>query len=72
MRRRLVGGELIAQRLDELGLSQSELAARLGVSEASVSRWISGERTVSAPFLVPLGRELDVDPEHLLPLRTGT
>jgi len=35
----------LATRLEELGLSQADLGTRLAVSPASVSRWLSGERT---------------------------
>ncbi len=34
-------------RLTELGWNQTDLAKRIGVSPAVVSRWVSGERTPS-------------------------
>jgi plasmid maintenance system antidote protein VapI len=39
------GGEALIDKLAELGLSQTDLAARVDATGASVSRWISGERT---------------------------
>ncbi len=40
------------------GLTQRELAARLGVSQTTVSFWESGEETPSADHVVALAAEL--------------
>lgn len=38
-------GQRIRQRLDELGMQQNELAIKTGLTEAAISRYISGQRT---------------------------
>jgi transcriptional regulator with XRE-family HTH domain len=37
-------GQRITDRCRELGLTQAGLAARLGTTQAAVSRWMSGDR----------------------------
>lgn len=39
-----VDSTFIRDMLDEFGMSQHQLAGRLGTSEAAVSRWIAGNR----------------------------
>jgi plasmid maintenance system antidote protein VapI len=70
---RLSGGEILLARLGTLKLSQLELADRLGVSTASVCRWISGERTPSLEMALLLETELCIPVESwlLIPV-TGT
>ena len=62
-----------AQRLKryrrERGLTQQELADRIGVSNKSVSRWESGSYP-DVPTLLSLARALDVTVDALL-RRTG-
>lgn len=41
--------------LDDLKLSQAELAERVGVSPATVSRWVQGRQEPTAEFYVALG-----------------
>lgn len=36
-------GQEFRERLESLGLLQQELAAKLGVSAQTVSRWVTGE-----------------------------
>lgn len=45
----MTGTELKAQRT-RLGLTQLELAAKLGVTANSVARWERGERGISEPI----------------------
>lgn len=47
--------ERIRRLLDELRLTQSALAARLGVSPATVSRWVQGKHEPTAQTYVALG-----------------
>lgn len=47
------------------GITQKELAARIGVSEAIVSRWVRGNRFPHAKQLFALAEALDVDAEWL-------
>lgn len=39
---RLVGPDEVRGLMERLGLTQEELAARLGVAQATVSRWLAG------------------------------
>ncbi|HLJ79130.1 MAG TPA: XRE family transcriptional regulator [Acidobacteriaceae bacterium] len=47
--------ERIRRLLDDLKLTQSALAARLGVSPATVSRWVQGKHEPTAETYVALG-----------------
>ena len=49
------------------GLSQSALAAAVGVSTRTVKYWEHGQRTPNATSLLALARHFDVPPESLLP-----
>lgn len=60
---RLDAGELVRDARELAGLSQVELAARLGTAQSAVSRW---ERGIDVPRVDTLGRilqacELEVD-----------
>ena len=57
---------MIALRRRALGISQAELARRLGRSQPLVCRWEAGERLPGAMDLVELGRELELEPEVLV------
>lgn len=48
------------------GLTQGELAARLGIKQASVSAWEVGKTWPDVPNLVPLSRLLGVSIDYLL------
>lgn len=39
------------------GLSQKELAQRIGATEAAVSRWLSGERQPSLRYALAIHRQ---------------
>ena len=49
------------------GLSQSALAAAVGVSTRTVKYWEHGQRTPKAASLLALAHYFDVPPESLLP-----
>ena len=49
------------------GLSQSALAAAVGVSTRTVKYWEHGQRTPNATSLLALANHFDVPPESLLP-----
>ena len=49
------------------GLSQSELAAVVGVSTRAVKYWEHGQRTPNATSLLTLANYFGVPPESLLP-----
>ena len=49
------------------GISQSALAAAVGVSTRTVKYWEHGQRTPNAASLLALAHYFDVPPESLLP-----
>ena len=61
-RRRALADELVARRT-ELGLSQTEVAARMGTSQSAVARLESGEADVRLStlerYVAALERQLD-------------
>jgi len=59
-------GELIARRRRELGLSQTELAERLHVTDKAVSRWETGRGMPAIDSLEPLAKELGLSVSELL------
>lgn len=48
------------------GISQSELAAIVGVSTRTVKYWEHGQRTPNATSLLALAHYFDIPPEYLL------
>jgi len=57
----MTGPDLTAA-LAELGMTQREFAARFGLLEGSVSRWITGKRAIPSwvpPAIELLRRQLD-------------
>lgn len=69
-------GERLRRYRKEKGLTQQELADRVGVSNKTVSRWESGGGYPDVSMLVPLARTLGVAVDDLLdagrPVRTLT
>ena len=61
----MLGPRIAALRRDA-GLSQAELAARLGVSPSAMGMYEQGRREPSAQLLVALARELGVTTDFLL------
>lgn len=58
----------IKQRIKELGLTQTEIARRLGVHKSTVSRILNGEITMSAVMALKLSRLLQLSVDKLLEL----
>ena len=59
--------EVIRQRRKELQLTLKEVAERAGVSEATVSRWESGDiKTLRRPNIEALSKILDISPAILM------
>lgn len=56
----------VSVRREEVGLSQAELAERLGVSQQTVSRWESGLAIPQPQRVVALAKILDFEQERLL------
>ena len=63
---RLVVGARIRSERERQGISQAELAQRLGKSQAAVSFWEGGRRSPDVEDLVLLGEVLRLDPGILL------
>ena len=55
----------IEERLRALGMTQRDFAARLGVSEVTVSRWLSGERNPSIETFSKIADALRTDTSYL-------
>ena len=66
MEKNAVLGTRISELLEQRGISQRELADRVGVSEVSMSRYINGGRTPKAPTLVNIAKELHTTSDYLL------
>ena len=59
-------GHLIAERRLERGLTQVQLAEKLGVSNRTVSKWECGKGFPDVSLLEPLSNELDLSLEALI------
>lgn len=61
-------GQGIAARRKQMGLSQEELARKVGVTRQAVSRWESGSALPSVDNMVELSRALEISVDELLQL----
>lgn len=59
-------GDRIKQKLEELGMSQYELAKKVKITEVSLSRYIKGDRTPKGPVISSIARALGVTSDWLL------
>lgn len=59
-------GQRIGTLRRQMGLSQAELAARLGISASAMGMYEQGRREPSADTLIALSRELGVSTDFLL------
>ncbi|MGE0541262.1 MAG: helix-turn-helix domain-containing protein [Dehalococcoidia bacterium] len=59
----ITAAQLTARR-EALELSQAELSRALGVSEATISRWERGERTIRTPVMLDMALQT-LEREHL-------
>ena len=65
-------GELLREEiLPALGMTQGELARRLGVSRLSVSEVLHGKRAVSPDMAVRIGRLTNTTPESWLRMQAA-
>lgn len=63
--------EVMKFRRQELGLTQKEVAARVGVTEATVSRWESGDiKNMKRENIATLARVLDIPPAVIMDWET--
>ena len=58
--------------LAERGMTQLELAARIGVTRAAMSRYVSGEREPRLVTLVRIAEELEVTVDELISRETNS
>ena len=65
-------GNFIAQRRKELGLTQRQLAERLGVTNKAVSKWETGQGMPDVGVLLELSRVLGVTVDELLEGEAGS
>lgn len=59
-------GKFIASMRKRQGLSQKQLAERIGVTDKTVSKWETGNRLPDASILLKLSLELKIDVNELL------
>jgi addiction module HigA family antidote len=62
-------GEHIRDEMDELDMTQAELARALGIPRARVSEILRGRRGISADTALRLARWLDTSPQMWLNLQ---
>lgn len=65
-------GKRIRKYRENLGLSQKELAEKIGVSNSRISNWEKGINRPDADILADLCRALKVSPSNLLDVRLST
>ena len=63
------GAMLLQEFLEPLGLTQVELANRMGVSVQRVNTLVNGKRDVTAETAILLGRALKTTPEFWMNLQ---
>lgn len=59
-------GERISELLSKNGLSQRELADKVGVTEVSMSRYIKGDRVPKGPIIANIALALHTTSDYLL------
>ena len=64
-------GEYVREALEDLGLSQAELAKTLGVSPMRISHLVREERPVTADLALRLGQAFGQSPQYWLNLQAG-
>ena len=64
-------GRRISELLLKYDLSQRDLAKLVGVTEVSMSRYISGDRRPKDPILANIAMHLHTTPEYLLNQEIG-
>jgi transcriptional regulator with XRE-family HTH domain len=61
----------LKQAIRDKGLRQRDIAATLGVSEPTMSRWINRSADVSPRMVRPLADALGLSVEDILPARAN-
>ncbi len=65
-------GEIIENARRAKGLTQGQLAKKLGVSNTAISKWEHGYNLPDIALLEPISKTLDIDVMHLLQLENAT
>ena len=65
----MIKANIIVELMKQEGLSQKELAEKINVTEASMSRYIKGERIPRIDVLVKIASVFNVSIEYLLGLK---
>ena len=58
--------EKVKQLMQNQSINQKQLSQRSGITEASVSRYLKGERTARIDIIVNFAKALNVSTEYLL------
>jgi transcriptional regulator with XRE-family HTH domain len=61
-----VFSERVTALMNSLGLSQKELAAKVGVTESAMSYYVKGARTPRSDVLTRMAKELETTTDYLL------
>ena len=59
-------GEILQMMLDELGISQTQLAKHIKVAQSKISELCNGHRGISAEMAVKLGKAFGQNPRFWL------
>lgn len=70
-RRPITPGEVLQEDYIDAGLTQTELAAALGVDRTTVNEVINGHRSVTPEMAVRLGHALETSAQYWLNLQWG-
>ena len=62
-------GEHLAEMLDELGISQYQLAKTIGVSPIRINQIVHGRRAITADTALRIGKALNMTPDFWLNLQ---
>ena len=65
-------GEKIKNILEEKGMSQRQLAIKMGISPSSLNQYVRGRKNVGLKVILNLCKTLDVSSDYLLGIETGT
>ena len=63
-------GQFLREILDELNISQAQLARTIGISSMRVSHVVNGSRPVTAKLALLFGRAFGQSPQYWLNLQT--
>ena len=64
-------GRNIKEVRERIGLSQADLAEKVGVKQQRISSWESGDRKPKYPMLSKMSRIFNCHPDELDPLYKG-